>query len=1011
MLNLSATLQFWKIVANPSLVNPSLVVPTFQHLPVLPHIRGMVLDKDNCIAEDHDDKIWPAYEEKWALLRKQYPDTLLIVSNSAGTDDDTSGQAARLQQNTGVPVLRHSTKKPGCWPEIEQWFRARGVLPHEVAVVGDRLFTDIFMANQMGAYGVWPDSLPPPMAPRTNISAFRVMLEASAGPTEIRPARIHEVANWDAIFSNPKMFSSMLIYVAFMMAQLGLSYAGFVYFEVENRPAIYSVSLLYNIFASYFFPILIASAMEENLESPFESLRREVKACQGFVLCICVQAVALALSVWSTVRIFQTDQVMLIDYDYLTRRANKIDVTSMIKVFQVVSLTLTGFGFLMSLVNFWITRNRLIRFLHRIEREHQLANDNLADDFYERCIKTTRRKNVQRAVGKRVRVRLAARNLVRQHLGRPHAAGALVDVDLLRLSRVDAQHVRHEYKRSILRRELFAEQPELLEPCVVRHEVVLHHGARHQHRLNRRQDLRLDAQQVWFRQPWVVRCVQLLDRVCKRLVLVLVILAAVVFVDTQHVDVVLAVAHDPDVWTQRNGNRQRQLDVASSSLHILGQSVVEDAEQLEDPLLATTVSGGWELHRKRMQAAVVATDGDPLVARGRTPDKLQCRQEPLDLDKVVVGLLVEQVLARNLDLLELLVVELAQVRTNPFQVHLAEISIQLLLQEVLPFAQLADIRLKVWLALDDVLVELLADVFRLRIRLGDPDQHMTSESGLAVRQRREQLRNERDPVPDRHVSLVRLERLCERAVGVVQTDEPQDTAQQSASLAVLVQAGGLQVAADGVLGVRDVVVLLEPGIVEESPLGPGLRQFRKEHSLQRDELGLLLCSKVYQVGVADNVQSRAQLGWVLVMALGLFPELQEGLLDLNVWKSVDLGQLVDTDLWHIVFSSNVSKSVDHPRNLVVASESVRVVVGVVLLQSRNQRHVHLVDHVERMLSPGNQIVPDIDIVPDVWQPFSPCLQDSLEFLALDVQVLGGGSCQTSVNLAGFHKLNVLLENV
>ncbi|KAH3664813.1 hypothetical protein OGATHE_003628 [Ogataea polymorpha] len=285
MLNLSATLHFWKIVANPALVNPQLVVPTFQHLPhSIPHIRGMVLDKDNCIARDNDDRVWPAYEERWSSLKKEYPGRLLIVSNSAGTNDDVDGQAQRLEKNTGVPVLRHSTKKPGCWPEIVAWFEQRGVAPHEIAVVGDRLFTDILMANMMG------------------------------------------------------------------------------------------------------------STMEENLENPFESLRKEVRACQGFVVCVCIQAVALALSVWSTVRIFKTERVLLVDFDYVSKRTKKIDVTSMIKVFQVVSLSLTVFGFLMSLVNFVITRNRLIRYLHRIEREgeHEWARDNLPDDFYERCIKTRR---------------------------------------------------------------------------------------------------------------------------------------------------------------------------------------------------------------------------------------------------------------------------------------------------------------------------------------------------------------------------------------------------------------------------------------------------------------------------------------------------------------------------------------------------------------------------------------------------------------------------------------------
>jgi phosphatidylglycerophosphatase GEP4 len=58
-----------------------------------------------------------------------------------------------------VPVLSHSTKKPGCGPEIMEYFLSRpetGVThPSQVAVVGDRLSTDVMMANSMGAYSVW----------------------------------------------------------------------------------------------------------------------------------------------------------------------------------------------------------------------------------------------------------------------------------------------------------------------------------------------------------------------------------------------------------------------------------------------------------------------------------------------------------------------------------------------------------------------------------------------------------------------------------------------------------------------------------------------------------------------------------------------------------------------------------------------------------------------------------------------------------------------------------------
>jgi len=94
-------------------------------------------------------------------LRNAYPGPrLLIVSNSAGTNDDIDGKEAKLLEDaTGVEVLRHSTKKPGCGAQVLEHFRKRpgvGVTkPSQIAVVGDRLFTDVTMASQMGAWSIW----------------------------------------------------------------------------------------------------------------------------------------------------------------------------------------------------------------------------------------------------------------------------------------------------------------------------------------------------------------------------------------------------------------------------------------------------------------------------------------------------------------------------------------------------------------------------------------------------------------------------------------------------------------------------------------------------------------------------------------------------------------------------------------------------------------------------------------------------------------------------------------
>lgn len=173
-MNISGTLNVLKLFTNPALCLPHHTVSTFDQLPVplsgafapgngnkKPDIRAVVLDKDNCFAVPKANEVFPAYQSKFDEIRKAYPGSrLLIVSNSAGTGSDPGHvEAELLEKNTGVKVLRHSTKKPGCHEEIMRHFRdapdAGVSSPSQVAIVGDRLFTDILMANMMGSHGVW----------------------------------------------------------------------------------------------------------------------------------------------------------------------------------------------------------------------------------------------------------------------------------------------------------------------------------------------------------------------------------------------------------------------------------------------------------------------------------------------------------------------------------------------------------------------------------------------------------------------------------------------------------------------------------------------------------------------------------------------------------------------------------------------------------------------------------------------------------------------------------------
>ncbi|KAF1989858.1 HAD-superfamily phosphatase [Aulographum hederae CBS 113979] len=172
-MNISGTLNVFRLIKDPALCLPHYTASTFNQLPVPlskafsgerekgVDIRAVILDKDNCFAKPHENEVWHAYNEKFQELRKAYPgSSLLIVSNTAGTlSDPNFAQADLLERNTGVSVLRHNTKKPGCRNEIMDYFRnAKDVditSPSQIAVVGDRLFTDVMLANLMGARGVW----------------------------------------------------------------------------------------------------------------------------------------------------------------------------------------------------------------------------------------------------------------------------------------------------------------------------------------------------------------------------------------------------------------------------------------------------------------------------------------------------------------------------------------------------------------------------------------------------------------------------------------------------------------------------------------------------------------------------------------------------------------------------------------------------------------------------------------------------------------------------------------
>lgn len=165
---------------DPSSLLPHATIPTLLFLPfpvgaclpsisktgAKPTIRALVIDKDNTLCPPETAKLHQTYINKIEKIKESpefahSPHSVLIVSNTAGSSSAVhhEAEAKLLEAELGLPVLRQhpARKKPFCGPDILAYFKEHGVTddPREIAVVGDRLATDVLLAREMGSWSIW----------------------------------------------------------------------------------------------------------------------------------------------------------------------------------------------------------------------------------------------------------------------------------------------------------------------------------------------------------------------------------------------------------------------------------------------------------------------------------------------------------------------------------------------------------------------------------------------------------------------------------------------------------------------------------------------------------------------------------------------------------------------------------------------------------------------------------------------------------------------------------------
>ncbi|KAG9082527.1 hypothetical protein FRC06_004953 [Ceratobasidium sp. 370] len=136
MLNLHGSLFALRALVRPGLVVPGFKVDTIACLDFAALKKagytGAVLDRDNCLTVPHQDTLVPELAARRLgsmqvdIRAKQRTGREQLGGNERRSVGDPR-QAESLSFNLGVPVLRHSRKKPTCGDEILTHFRG---LPH-----------------------------------------------------------------------------------------------------------------------------------------------------------------------------------------------------------------------------------------------------------------------------------------------------------------------------------------------------------------------------------------------------------------------------------------------------------------------------------------------------------------------------------------------------------------------------------------------------------------------------------------------------------------------------------------------------------------------------------------------------------------------------------------------------------------------------------------------------------------------------------------------------------------
>lgn len=187
----------------------------------------------------------------------------------------------------------------------------------------------------------------------------------------VKKTTLLQVLDWNAVVSNDKLFSCMMLLLVSIVAQLIFSYISFALVNVQQSIPVFYISQGLNLVFSYAIPLSLLQDLDEVFENPFSELSKEVNLYRQLRICVLIQSVCIIVSILALVKLFTGGPFIELRINYRDMTEVSKDMTTFIRILQIISFQLTLINLALASINLFMTDRKIRRCFNRIEKMQQ----------------------------------------------------------------------------------------------------------------------------------------------------------------------------------------------------------------------------------------------------------------------------------------------------------------------------------------------------------------------------------------------------------------------------------------------------------------------------------------------------------------------------------------------------------------------------------------------------------------------------------------------------------------